>query len=155
MSAVQMVLSGLEVALMFLCALALGLHNRGAPELVLGVGLILSFSAIGLGLLVACFVSDDSQAINVGGTVAMVQAFLSGAMFPLPPFTVFTFAGHEVGLFDIIPASHVVLALQQVMCYGAGWREVGFQIAMAAGLSALYFALGVVVFGRRQMRQGG
>jgi ABC-2 type transport system permease protein len=155
MSAVQMVLSGLEVALMFLCALALGLHNRGAPELVLGVGLILSFSAIGLGLIVACFVSNDSQAINVGGTAAMIQVFLSGAMFPLPPFTVFTFAGHEVGLFDIIPASHVVLALQQVMCYGAGWREIGFQIAMAAGLSALYFALGVIVFGRRQMRQGG
>ncbi len=154
MSAVQMVLSGLEVALMVLCALALGLNSRGAPELVLAVGLILSFSAVGLGLIVACFVSNDSQAINVGGTVAMVQAFLSGAMFPLPPFTLFTFAGHEVGLFDVIPASHVVLALQQVMCYGAGWGEVGFQIAMAAGLSALYFALGVVVFGRRQMRQG-
>ncbi len=155
MSVVQMVLSGLEVALMVLCAMALGLHTRGAPELVLGIGLILSFSAIGLGLIVACFVSNDSQAINVGGTAAMIQVFLSGAMFPLPPFTVATFAGHEVGLFDIIPASHVVLALQQVMCYGAGWREVGFQIAMAAGLSALYFALGVVVFGRRQMRPGG
>ena len=155
LSVVQMALSGLEVALMFLCAMALGFHNHGSPALVLGIGLILSFSAIGLGLIVACFVSDDSQAINVGGTAAMVLVFLSGAMFPLPPFTVFTFAGHEVGLFDFVPASHVVLALQQVMCYGAGWREIGFQIAMAAGLSALYFALGVIVFGRRQMRQGG
>jgi len=155
MSAVQMVLAGLEVILMFLCATALGFHNRGSLELAFGIGLILSFSAIGLGLIVACFVSNDSQALNIGGSVAMVQAFLSGAMFPLPPFTLFTFAGHEVGLFDIIPASHVVLALQQVMCYGAGWRQVGFQIAMAGALSALYFVLGVIVFGRTQMRQGG
>ena len=154
MSVVQMALAGLEVVLMFLCAMALGFHNHGSLGLAFGIGLVLSFSAIGLGLIVACFVSNDSQAINVGGTAAMVQVFLSGAMFPLSPLTVFTFAGHEVGLFDIVPASHVVLALQQVMCYGAGWREVSFQIAMAAGLSALYFALGVIVFGRKQMRLG-
>ncbi len=152
-SAAQMILAAVEIALVFLCALALGFHNHGSLALAFGLGLILSFSAVSLGMLTACFVNDDSQAINLAGTAAMLQVFLAGCMFPLPPFTVFRLAGHEVGLFDIFPATHLALAMQQVMCYGAGLREIGFQLVMAVALSALYFAAGVILFGRLQMRE--
>jgi hypothetical protein len=43
--------------------------------------------------------------------------------------------------------------MQQIMCYGAGLREIGFQLVMAVALSALYFAAGVILFGRLQMRE--
>jgi ABC-type multidrug transport system permease subunit len=117
------------------------------------VGLAVSFSAVGQGLLVACFVENDSQAANVGSSVAMLQVFLSGAFYQMPPLTLFNLAGHQIDLFDVFPASHGFLALQQILSYGAGLGEIGFRLGATLVLSLLYFLLGVAVFRRLQMRQ--
>ncbi len=149
----QMGVAFLQIILVFLAALALGFHNHGALALAILVGLTISFSAVGLGLITACFVADDSQALNLGFTVTMLQVFLSGAFFPMPSATVFTFAGHAVGLFDFIPATHGMLALQQVLAYGANFSEIGFRFWAALGLSLVYFCLGGLVFNRLQMQR--
>ncbi|MEW5959302.1 MAG: ABC transporter permease, partial [Chloroflexota bacterium] len=73
----QMVVAGLQVLVVFTAALAMGFHNRGSVGLALVVGLAISLSAVGVGLAVACFVENDSQAANIGGTASMVQVFLS------------------------------------------------------------------------------
>jgi ABC-2 type transport system permease protein len=65
---------------------------------------------------------------------------------------VFTLAGHPICLFDLFPATHGFLALQQVLCYGAGLRDIAFRLGATLVLSLLYFAVGVVVFQRVQMR---
>jgi uncharacterized membrane protein SirB2 len=54
--------------------------------------------------------------------------------------------------FDVFPATHGFLALQQVLSYGAGLREIGFWLATTLLLSVFYFAVGVIVFQRRQMQ---
>jgi ABC-2 type transport system permease protein len=152
-SLAQMLVAVLQVVLVFLAALALGFHNRGLLGLAIVVGLAIGFSAVGLGLVVAGFVENDSQAANVGATFTMLQVFLCGAFFQLPPITLFTLAGHQIDLFDVFPATHGFLALQQVLGYGAGVGEVGFRLAATLLLSLLYFALGVGVFRRVQMRE--
>ncbi len=151
-SLAQMAVAVVQVVLIFLVALALGFHNQGSLLLAIVVGLAVSFSAVGLGLLVACFVENDSQAINVGSTVTMLQVFLSGSFYQLPPMTVFTLAGHQIDLFDVFPATHGFLALQQVLSYGAGLSEIAFRLGATLVLSTLYFGVGVVVFQRLQMR---
>jgi ABC-2 type transport system permease protein len=150
-SLAQMVVAVFQVVIMFVAALALGFQSRGSLGLAVVVGLAICFSAIGQGLIVACFVENDSQAANLGATVAMFQVFLSGAMYPLPPMTLFTLAGHQIDLFDAFPVTHGFLALQQVLNYGAGLREIGFRLGATLFLSVLYFAVGVVIFQRRQM----
>lgn len=151
-SLAQMVVAVLQVGLIFAGALALGFHTPGSIWIAILVGLVISFSSIGLGLIVACFVSDDSQAINVGSTATMLQVFMSGAFFPMPPMTLFTLAGHQVGPFDILPATQGMLALQDVLFYGAGLGKIAFRLGATLLLSLLYFALGVMIFGRLQMR---
>jgi ABC-2 type transport system permease protein len=153
-SLAEMVLALGQVVLMFAAALALGFHNRGSLLNAVVVGLGLSFSAIGFGLMVACFSDNDSDALNIGSTVTMLQVFMSGAFFALPPLTVFTLAGHEIGLFDFLPATHGILALQQVLVGGAGLEEIWFRMVAMVGLSLVYFAAGVVIFAQMQMRQG-
>jgi ABC-2 type transport system permease protein len=140
-----------QVVLIFGAAVAMGFHNQGSLGLAILVGVVISFSAIGLGLLTACFVENDSQAINIGSVVTMTQVFLSGSFYQIPPLTLFTLAGHQIDLFDIFPATHGFLALQQVLTYGAGLPEIGFRLGAALILSALYLAVGVVIFQRRQM----
>jgi ABC-2 type transport system permease protein len=148
----QIVVAVVMVVLIFFVALAFGFNNQGSLGLAIIVGLAVSFSAIGLGLLVACFVENDSQAINVGSTVTMIQVFLSGSFYQLPPQTVFTLAGYQIDLFDIFPATHGFLALQQVLSYGAGLKEIGFRLGATLVLSILYFVIGVITFQRLQMR---
>jgi ABC-2 type transport system permease protein len=151
-SLAQMIVAVFQVVIMFIGALALGFHNQGSLLLAVFVGLAICFSAVGQGLIVACFVENDSQAANLGATVAMFQVFLSGSMYPLPPLTLFTLVGHQSDLFDIFPSTHGFLALQQVVNYGMGLREVGFRLGATLLLSVLYFAVGVLIFQRLQMR---
>lgn len=151
-SLAQMVVAVFQVVIMFVGALALEFHSQGSLWSAIVVGLAICFSAVGQGLIVACFVENDSQAANLGATVAMFQVFLSGSMYPLPPLTLFTLAGHQIDLFDAFPATHGFLALQQVLNYGMGLREIGFRLGATLLLSVLYFAIGVVIFQRRQMR---
>ncbi len=151
-SLAQMAVAVVQVVVVFGAALALGFNNQGSLLLAIVVGLAVSFSAIGLGLIVACFVENDSQAINVGSTVMMILVFFSGAIYQLPPLTVFTLAGHQIDLFDIFPATHGFLALQQVLTYGAGLQEIAFRLGVTVILSLLSFALGVFAFQRLKMR---
>lgn len=153
-SLAQMVVAAIQVLVVFLSALALGYNNHGSLILAIFVGLVISLSAIGMGLIVACFIENDSQAVNFGSTVTMVQVFVSGAFFPLPPLTVFSILGHPIGLFDIFPATHGMLALQQVLNDGAHLGVIGFRLAAIVLLSGLTFAAGVFTFHRLKMRRG-
>jgi ABC-2 type transport system permease protein len=148
----QMAVAVVQVVLVFGVALALGFNNQGSLLLAILVGLVVSFSAIGLGLLVACFVENDGQAINVGSTVMMILVFFSGALYQLPPLTILTLAGHQIGVFDIFPATHGFLALQQVLTYGAGLRDIAFRLGATMVLSLFTFAFGVFAFQRLKMR---
>lgn len=152
-SLAQIVIALVQVVAVFASALVLGFHNQGSLAVAVVVGLAISFSAIGSGLIVACFMQDDSQAANIGASVAMVQVFFSGAFYAMPPMTVFTLAGHPIDVFDIFPATPGFLALQRVMCYGASFGQIGFRLAMTFGLSAVYFLAGVFIFHRLKMRE--
>ena len=149
----QMVVAVVQVVLVFVAALLLGFHNQGSLLQAILVGLVVSFSAIGLGLGVACFVDNDGQAINVGSTVMMILVFFSGAMYQLPPLTIFTLAGHQIGVFDVSPATHGFLALQQILTYGAEFQGIAFRLGMTMALSLLVFAIGVFAFQRLKMRE--
>lgn len=149
----QMVVAAAQVVIIFVGAGLMGFHNQGSLAVAMVIGLVIAFSAIGLGLIVACFVEDDSQATNLGSSLSMVQVFLSGAFFQLPALTVFTLAGHPIGVFDIFPATHGFLALQQVLSYGANFSEISFRLGLALLLSLAYLAAGVFIFHRLKMRQ--
>ncbi|MBI4928612.1 MAG: ABC transporter permease [Anaerolineae bacterium] len=149
----QMFFAALQVALMFATALALGFHNRGSLGLAVIIGLALAFGAVGMGLGMACFIRNDSDALNTGSSVSMVQVFLSGAFFAFPAPTLFTLAGHTIGLFDILPATHAMLALQQVLVGGADLAQVGFRLAATLILGLIYFAAGALLFRSRMARR--
>lgn len=144
----QLAIASVQVLVMFAAALALGFHNRGSLPLALLIGLLLAFSSVGMGLLLGGFMRTDTDALNTGSAVAMTQVFLSGAFFMMNSPILFFWTNHPVNLFDFIPASHGMLALQQVLCGGAGIQEVGFRTAATLLLSLLYFIIGVLVYRR-------
>jgi len=135
-----------QVVVMFLTAILVGYHAHGSLLDAIWVGLLLSAGSIGMGLVVACFISNDSEALNTGSTVSMLQVFLSGAFFAISGPILFTIGSHAVGPFDLLPATHAMQALQQVLTGGASLTQVNFRLTATAILSILYFLLGVVIF---------
>jgi ABC-2 type transport system permease protein len=112
---------------------------------------IIAASSIAVGLMLGSFIRNDSQAVNIGYAVTMVQVFMCGAFFPVPTPALLTIAGHQIGFFDWLPATHGVLALQQALIFGSGVEQVGFRLGVAALLAALWFGIAVLLFRRARM----
>jgi ABC-2 type transport system permease protein len=148
----QLAVAVVEVLVMFFSALAFGFHAQGSLGLAVAICLLLSFAAIGPGLIVVGFSRNDSDALNIGSTFTMLQVFLSGAFFAMPPFTLFTLQGQAVDALDFLPANHAMLALTRVLVDGAGVAQVAARLAALTVLSLLFFWIGVVVFQRRHYR---
>jgi len=78
--------------------------------------------------------------------------FFSGAVFPIPRVTLFTVGGRAIGLYDVLPPTHAVVALNKVLTLGAGLGDVIYELAALLILSAVYFAAGVWLFSRTHLR---
>ncbi len=142
----QLVVAVLQVVVMFAAALLLGFHNRGSLGLAMLIGLCTAFASVGLGLLVGCFIKNDTDALNTGSTVSMLMVFLSGAFFSMPSPVLFNLFDYPVGAFDFIPATNGMLALQQVLSGGAGMGDVWFRVCACLALSLFFFWMGVLIF---------
>jgi len=144
----QMAVAVLQVGLMFAAALALGFQNRGSLPAAMVIGAVLAFGSVGIGLLLGCFMKTDTDALNTGSAVSMLQVFFSGSFFAMPMPALFTLWDHPITAFDAIPATHGMIALQQILSGGATLEQVWFRAAAAAVLSLVYFWIGVSVYRR-------
>lgn len=140
--------------LAFVAALALGFRSQGPIWVAILVGALTSLSVIGAGLVVACFSHTVAQAFVIANFPLAFFMFFSGVMYPIPKIAVFAIGQRPIGLFDFLPPTHAVVALNKIFNLGAGPREVAFELAALAILSILFFAAGVWLFHRRHMRVG-
>ena len=139
-------------ALAFAVALMVGFRSQGSIWAALLVGAVTCLSVIGLGMVVASFTRTVSQAFVVANFPMAMMMFFSGVIYPLPKITLFTFGGHAIGLYDILPPTHAVVALNKILTLGADLSEITFELSVLTILSALYFLVGVWMFKRFHLR---
>lgn len=147
---VQLVLGLLAGGAALGTAAALGFRSAGPLWLALPVWVLTGLSVIGLGLLVASFARSVAQAFLLANFPFGVFMFLSGTMFPVRGVALFTVAGQEVNLLDVLPQRHAVNALTAVFGYGS--VDIGYELGMLGLLSVAFFGLGVWAFHRRHLR---
>jgi ABC-2 type transport system permease protein len=138
--------------LAFVCALAVGFRSQGPVWAALLVGAVTCLSVIGVGMLVASFTRSVSQAFVVANFPMAMMMFFSGVIYPLPKIVMFTLAGREIGLYDILPATHAVAALNKILTLGADLGQVTYELWGLVLLSGLYLCSGVWVFNRLHLR---
>jgi len=144
-------LGTISVLLTFLTALALGFRSQGPIWAAVLVGSLTSLSIIGVGMIVACFARSVSQAFVIANFPLGLFMFFSGAIFPVTKIVIFQFAGHEIGLYDILPPTYAVVALNKILTLGAGLGDVAFELGALTVLSMFYFAVGVWLFQRLRL----
>jgi ABC-2 type transport system permease protein len=149
----QMVLAVIQMLITFGAAVLMGFQNNGSVLLTIGIGLLLNLSAVGLGLVVACFARNDGEAANLASGVMVPMVFLSGALYPMPEAPIVTIAGRTIQIYDLLPATHASEAMRRVMVFGDGPGEIAYELVALALLSLVILAVGVVLYDRLQMRR--
>ncbi|MBN1139740.1 MAG: ABC transporter permease [Anaerolineae bacterium] len=151
-SAAMVLLGVAAVVLTIATAWGLGFRSQGSMWLVVAVGAMTSVSIVGVGLIIASLSRTVTQAFLIANFPLALFMFFSSAVFPVPRVTLFTVAGRAIGLYDILPPTHAVVALNKVLTMGAGLGDVVYELTALLILSAVYFAAGVWLFSRTHLR---
>ncbi len=150
-TASQVVLGLVALLLTFLVAVACGFRSQGPIGVAILIDAIASLSIIGAGLIVACFARSLTQAFLIANFPLALFMFFSGAIYPIPRFNLFVIGGRGIALFDLLPPTHAVVALNKVFVLGAGLSDVAFELIALTVLSIVYFAIGVWLFKRTHL----
>jgi len=142
----QFVIASTSLAIMFLAARLMGFHNQGSYASAYAIALVAAIAVTGIGMIIASIARTQQEAANFGVLVSVPMSFLSGAFFAIPAFRI---AGFNV--YDLLPTTHAVAALREVMTLGRSIDAVTGALAALAGISLLVFAAGVVLYRRTRL----
>jgi len=148
----QIIVGLLAMGLTFLTAVALGYRTSGSLFAVVVVGLLSSLSIMAISLLVAAGLRTIFDLLTIGCFPFFILMFFSGGMFPLPPLRLFSVDGHPVSINDILPTTHTITALNEILNFGAVLGDVVFELVAIAILTVMYFSVGAWLFTRRHMQ---
>lgn len=149
----QVVEGLLQILIAWGAALAFGFRSPGSLLLAVLICILFSFSAIGLGLITACFARDEGEAVNLATGILVPLAFLSGAVFPMPAAPLLKIGGQAVQAYDIFPSAHAAEALRRVLVFGEGIPSIIYPLTALVILSAITFACGVWLFQRIRLER--
>lgn len=141
------------VVLTFVTASLLGFRSQGPLWVAILIGVITSFSIIGIGLMIACLARTVSEAFIYANFPLIFLMFFTGAVFPIPPMPIFTIGTRTIGMFDFLPPTHAIIALNKILTLGAGLKDVAYELCMLLILSGVYFALGVLLFNKFRLKK--
>ena len=147
-SLLYILIAVVSILLSFWTAQLLGFHSQGPLWVAILICIITSFAVIGVGLITASFSGTSARAAIVVNFPLVLLLFFSGSVFPPVKLSLFTLAGHTFRIFDFLPHTHAVVALNKVLSLGAGLGEVAFELVAMTLLSVLYFMAGVWLFKR-------
>jgi ABC-2 type transport system permease protein len=148
----QVLIGVAALALTYAAALSCGYRSPGSLTLVLLVGAVTTLSVVAIAVLTAAFLKSMFELLTVGTFPFFILMFFSECMFPLPKIPVLRIAAHTLYANDVLPTSLGVKAFNKVLNSGGGLGDIAFELGVILVLTALYFALGIVLFRRRHLR---
>ena len=127
-------------------SLLLGFQFNGSIPLGIFNIIILSFAAIGQGIIVGCFLENESQAATIGAIVPMVQVFISGAFFEMPAIRLFSIGKHTFNLFDIFPATESMQLFSLILSYNAPFKAIQYPLLVLILLTLITYVIAMFLF---------
>ncbi|ANS75540.1 ABC transporter permease [Paenibacillus yonginensis] len=115
----------------------LGIEMAGSFGLVLLLTLLLSMTALTLGILLSAYASNELQMIQFIPLIIVPQLFLSGL------FNLDTLPGWLAALRFIMPLYYGSQAMTDVMIRGQGWNGIAVNLVVLIGFCLLFTLLNV------------
>ncbi|MFL7867382.1 MAG: ABC transporter permease [Anaerolineales bacterium] len=145
-SILYVLVSLVTVALSFITAQVLGFRSQGPLWVGMLICVITGVSVVGIGLITACFSRTVARAAIIVNFPLFLVLFFSGAVFPVGNPRLFSLAGRDYGVFDLLPQTHATNALNKVLSLGANLGDVTFELTALTLLTLLYFLVGIWLF---------
>lgn len=151
-----------QTIILFLCSLILGFNPQGDLLLAFFIALSTFPFLLFLVFLSTAFLSNEDVVGNVLGFGAPFIAFMSGAFIEVPKVILIpqifpTASGYlrDFQLWDLLPITHTVNALRQVLLYDFDFYLVAPDIFMSLFLSIPFFIFSVILFGYLRFKRRG
>ncbi len=112
----------------------LGVPMLAGWPIFVGIVLLLTFAALGVGLLISLLSDSERQAVQLSMLVLLASVFFSGFVLPVEDF-----AGPVQYLAYVLPVTHGIETLQQAMLRGSVTSTWMLAVLAAIGL-VLFFA---------------
>lgn len=132
--------------LTLMVAVGLGFESQGSILLALLIGGVTSIAVVGVGLIVAAFSKSVSQSFIIANFPLIFFMFFSGAVYPIPRINLFQIGGIQVSIYDILPPTHAIVALNKILTLGEGFSGVIYELTSLVILSAVFYLLGIWIF---------
>ena len=142
----QFVIVVLQILVISILCLILGFKINGSIPLGILNIIILAFAAIGQGIIVGCFLENESQAATIGAIVPMVQVFVSGAFFEMPAIRIFSLGSHTFNLFDIFPATESMQLFGLTLSYNAPATAIAYPFILLLIITIFTYIIAAVIF---------
>lgn len=149
----QLVLAAIMLPMVFATSVLLGFSSTGSYLLAFLVSIVTTFSAIGIGLIIAAFCKTSLEAFVIGNIVITPMMFLCGIFFKVPPVKLFTIMEKEIELLTFMPTLDAVTAMNKILINNADFKGILPEFIVLTVLSAGYFVLGVFLFSIRYMKK--
>jgi len=152
------VLAVLQVFVLLGVALLMGFQYNPGTNLGLAVFIALwgCLATVALGLILASIAKNENQGGYLGPMVSVPLSFLSGSFFSLPTIVLtenFLGTGKPFELFDWLPWTQCAKALTKCLRHGAGFGDVAMELVLMMVITAVLFALGVLLYHRKKLRK--
>jgi ABC-2 type transport system permease protein len=149
--AVQAVIAVCALVAAYLTALALGYRPAGSFAPVLLVGALSSLAIVAISLVLASFLRTVFDVLTIGCFPFFILMFFSGSMFPQPKLPLLSIPGHTLSITDLLPLTHTATAFNRILNGGAGFGDIGYELAMLTLLTALLLAAGLHLYNKRRL----
>ncbi|PLT30438.1 ABC transporter permease [Peribacillus deserti] len=120
----------------------LGMHMEGSFPYVLLITLLLSLTALTLGILLSAFANNELQMIQFIPIVVVPQIFFSGL------FNLDTISGWLSWIGPLTPLYYAADSLRDVMVRGQGIDDIYMNLLVLAGFSLIFMLLNILALKR-------
>jgi ABC-2 type transport system permease protein len=145
----QVIIGLICLLVTFLAALSVGYRTSGSVPLFMLVGALTCFSVIAISIITSCFIKTMFGLLTLGCFPFFILMFFSDCFLPLPKIDLFTLAGHQVYLNDLLPTATATRALNKILNYNSAFSDVLFEILWILALSLFYYFIGIRLFKRK------
>jgi ABC-2 type transport system permease protein len=142
----------ISLLLTLLVAVGLGFDSQGSILLAILVGALTSIAVVGVGLIVAAFSKSVSQAFILANFPLIFFMFFSGAVYPIPRISLFSIGELQISIYDILPPTHAVVALNKILSLGAGLSEVTYELVSLTFLTLVFYGIGIWAFDKKHIK---
>ena len=145
------IVAAIQVLLLLIVAIIMGFNWQGGLNsmiLAMFIGVVGGIGSIALGMIIASFAKNDTQAFNLGIMVVVPTSFLVGAFFQLPQVVIGEIMGRSFQIYDLLPWTHILNAMKSVLIYGNGLSAITYNLAWSAVLTIIIFIIGVGLFSK-------